>query len=419
MRLAHLADTHLGYAGGPPVLVEDPWRPRTLLRHRQVDIMSAFAQAVDRIIDHVRPDVVVHAGDLFDSAQPPPHAVDFAMTQLARLSAEGIPVVIVEGNHSFPRDRARGNVLRIVAHLRGVTVICDDAQQVVIGDVAFDGFPHRALARGRVPDRTALRAGANVLVAHAVADGWHYFKTGRPGADLAVAACAPWYDYVALGHCHRFWQIPETDRAFYSGATAMVTWHDLVPGHRFGFSVVTLGGGVPDVRAELLDGRPMHTYGLDDAGGLTAREVLALLAHQAAGEAPDGANCLVVVEGLDPPVRRELSTREVAEIFGAAAGMDIRLRQRELRWEGVRAGLVEGGDPARRFEELVRVGGGDETFRQDVLSLGRELLDRAHEQLGAEDLAVAGVAGARSEGGEGGDEGDDDDGGSGGDDESD
>ncbi len=390
MKIAHLSDTHLGYPGqGFERPVEDPWRPGVHVRLREVDLMRGLERAVDRIVAHIRPELVIHSGDLFDSARPTAHMLNFAMVQLKRLPDSGIPVVIVEGNHSSPRDPRHGHTLQLLAHLRGITVICEDAAIVRQGQVVVHAFPHRAGLLGRLPSPEHVDPSCvNVLVAHGVADGWEFFKTGRPAPDLSIRACADCYDYLALGHCHRFAQVPGTTRAFYAGATSMVTWGDFRPGHRFGLNVVTFGAAGAVVERELIETRAMHAYGLDNAEGLSPNDVLDFLGRQAAEMPPDDAYCRVIVERLDPLARRELSSRLVEEIFGSAAALLTSLRAREQRWDAIHSGLVEGGDPVTRFRHLVAQTDGDEAFKGEVLELGETLLARAAERVAAEDLGI-------------------------------
>ena len=62
--------------------VEDPYRPGIFIRQQEADIMDGFRNAIDRIIEYVRPKVVIHSGDLFDHAHPtdlPPLYVPRAM----------------------------------------------------------------------------------------------------------------------------------------------------------------------------------------------------------------------------------------------------------------------------------------------------------------------------------------------------
>ena len=70
MKLVHLSDTHLGYRGqGIEKMVDDPWRPVVPIRQREADLMLGLIRAVDRILEQPHPDVVLHSGNLFDTAR--------------------------------------------------------------------------------------------------------------------------------------------------------------------------------------------------------------------------------------------------------------------------------------------------------------------------------------------------------------
>lgn len=391
--LAHLSDTHLGYANfGRQQLMEDPWHPGIHLRRQAVDLMRGLSQAIDVLIEDVRPDIVVHSGDLFDTARPSPIDVDFAMGQFKRLSQAGIPTVVVEGGHSYARDRAQGQVLRLLTHLPLISVITYDAGSVRVGDVLIQGLPFRAVALGRRPDIGAVDPkGHNVLVAHACADGLPFFQSGRPAPALPVRDVAPSFQYVALGHFHHFAQVSGTDRAFYAGATAMVSSADFNPGREFGFNVVVLTADAPNVSRIVTQSVPLHAFGLNDASGLSREDVLQFLTRQAQAVPPQGAYVQVLVENLDPLARRELSIREVEEVFGGAAAISVSLRVREQRWETVRASLAAAGTAETRFAEFVNALVDDALLRAEVRALGEDLLVRAAEEVGQEDLAAVGA----------------------------
>ncbi|MDP9310491.1 MAG: metallophosphoesterase [Chloroflexota bacterium] len=91
MKIVHISDTHLGYMGqGLGKIVSVPWLPNVLVRQQAADIIAAFTTAVDRIITIIQPELVIHSGDVFDTARPTAYIVDLAMTQFRRLSDAGI-----------------------------------------------------------------------------------------------------------------------------------------------------------------------------------------------------------------------------------------------------------------------------------------------------------------------------------------
>jgi exonuclease SbcD len=113
MRFIHMADTHLGYSAYNRI------DPETGRNQREMDIENAFRQAVDIVLEK-KPDFVIHAGDLFHTVRPTNRALSFAMEEISRITEEGIPFIIIAGNHSNPRMRETGSVFRIISRIKGV-----------------------------------------------------------------------------------------------------------------------------------------------------------------------------------------------------------------------------------------------------------------------------------------------------------
>ena len=84
MKIIHIADTHLGLAAF------DRLDPESGMNLREKLIYDNFLSAVDRIIE-AKPDVLVHAGDLFDTVKPKTRAYTTVLEALERLHCAGIP----------------------------------------------------------------------------------------------------------------------------------------------------------------------------------------------------------------------------------------------------------------------------------------------------------------------------------------
>lgn len=392
MIVAHLADTHLGCIGtGWQRTVPDPFASHLLIRHQEADIRLGFAQAVDRIVS-LRPDVVIHAGDLFDHAHPTPHSIQFAFTQLKKLSETNIPVLLLEGDHSAPRMPAQGEPLQILGNLPGVTVVCGNSlQKIHIADAVVYALPHRALlydeeAHNILIQDTADTKDIQILVSHGVADGLPFYQTHRSAASIRVKEVAPRFDYVALGHCHRFCQVMGTDRAFYSGCTAMSLASDFRPGTAYGFNRVILQKGYPPiVHRETITTTPMREYGLSDASGYSAGAIMEFLTQQIKASSPEGAYCRVVLTNIDPAVRGQIIVREIERLFPLTqvAGLSIQTHVR-LATQAEQTAHT-GQTPRDRFLERVNQEDIPEAMRDEIRELGGVLFDQADAQLRTED----------------------------------
>jgi exonuclease SbcD len=85
MRFAHFADCHLG-----------GWRQEEL----QALNFDSFQKAIDIVIRE-KPDFLLLAGDLFDSAYPPIEILKETFAEFKKVKEAGIPVFMIAGSHDF------------------------------------------------------------------------------------------------------------------------------------------------------------------------------------------------------------------------------------------------------------------------------------------------------------------------------
>jgi DNA repair exonuclease SbcCD nuclease subunit len=247
VKLAHLADLHLGFRQ------YDRQTPRGG-NQREADVAEAFRRAVDDLLTQ-RPDLIVLAGDIFHSVRPTNQAILFLFQQLHRLRVglPDAPLVMIAGNHDTPRSTETGTILRLYEAL-GVHVVVDEARYLTFSqlDCAVLAVPHQALAQ---PDRPALRpqrgTTCNVLLLHGQLPGLGEqrgtMEYGGAPLDRHDLAPAQW-DYVALGHYHVAHEV--APNAWYAGSLDYVApnpWGQLEDeaerGRRGkGYLLVELGG---------------------------------------------------------------------------------------------------------------------------------------------------------------------------------
>ena len=222
MHFVHFGDVHLGYR-------------QYGLEERGQDFTDAFMSAIQYCRD-VRPDFVVIAGDLFDSKAINPRTYADADFGLSLLAHDGIPVVAVEGNHErwFRRDErswlwqlSRSSRLRLLQQIdpqdgvvrwepwtakRGHGAYTDIGPTRVFGVEYLgarlpDYIPQVVDAAIPTPaDGIEFRVG----VLHTGVD--EMSPAGQGGAAAAdLMALRSIADYVALGHIHYRYEVPEHD----------------------------------------------------------------------------------------------------------------------------------------------------------------------------------------------------------------
>ena len=266
MKLVHISDTHLGFSAYSKL------DPAEGINQREADIYRAFEQAIDKTIE-LKPDVVVHSGDLFDTVRPQNRAIDFALRQLIRLSEAEIETVLVSGNHSTPRLRETGNIFRIFEHLKSIHPAHEPgARRIDLGDLVVQAIPHSSS-----PSLTEIVSKVNpskdskynVLVLHAgILDSDTYRMDEFNEQTVPLDALGGGWDYVALGHFHRFARVAKN--VHYAGST-----------ERLGFGESAQKKGIVEVD---LDSHSVKFHGLEiremvdlkslDASNLAPSEIL-------------------------------------------------------------------------------------------------------------------------------------------------
>lgn len=212
MKLFHLSDLHLGKRLNELPLLED-----------QKYILS-------QIIEMVRaeqPKAMLIAGDVYDRAQPPAEAVALFDEFITTLSAMGVHVLIISGNHDSAERIAYGGKLFSKSGIHVSPVYSGSIEPVELSDdfgpVRFYLLPylHPVSVARLLPDRditgfddaTAAVIDTmqinpsvrNVLLAHQFVVGGSVSDSERQigTLDQVDASHFDAFDYVALGHLHR------------------------------------------------------------------------------------------------------------------------------------------------------------------------------------------------------------------------
>jgi exonuclease SbcD len=389
VRLAHLADPHLGvrqYHRQTP----------SGINQREADVARAFRLAVDGIIA-ARPDAVVIAGDLFHSVRPTNAAIVFAFKQFQRLreALHDAPIILVAGNHDTPRSAETGSILRLFEEL-GVDVAVDEARRLEYPalDLSVLAVPHHPLVGQERPElRPEGGARRQVMVLHGEIEGVlptqrHTVEYGGALIGLRELAVEEW-SYIALGHYHVQHEVaPHT---WYSGSLEYVgtnIWGELTDeaeqGLRGkGWLLVDVDRGAV-TREPVPASRPIIDLEPIRGDGIGA-EALDKLIQERLHAVPGGvADRIVRLRVYDVPrhIARELDHAAIREWKADALHFHLDIRRPEVqRTVGV-------GAPGRRqtLPDLVRdyLRGRPlpaELDREAFVRLGGELMDAVERDL--------------------------------------
>lgn len=230
MRILHTSDWHIG---------------RTFHGNSTMDALAEVLSTLVRQVRENAVDVVIVAGDVFDSATPAGPAYTLLGGTLLALHDTGAQVIVTSGNHdSAARLGFQAGLLREGIHVLtdprtvGVPVTIDDAD----GAVHFYGIPYlepaivrqhwqgvalktqaqtMAHAMDLVRSGMAAHEGRSVAIAHCFAAGVDATvglerEVRQGGLDVVPLEVFDGPDYIALGHIHGRQAI--SDRVRYAGA---------------------------------------------------------------------------------------------------------------------------------------------------------------------------------------------------------
>lgn len=235
MRILHTSDWHVG---------------RTFHGHPTLDALDGVFDALADVVREQGVDVVLAAGDVYDSSTPSAEAVDLLNGLLLRIRDAGATLVLTSGNHDSPARLGTMSTFAAAADVHIVTRPAQITTPVTLDDdhgpVHFYGIPYLEPARLRhvwtdQPMRTqkdaltyamdlvrtdlAHRGGRSVVLAHTFVQGVEgescdserdIVSATVGGIDKVPVPTFDGVDYAALGHIHGRAQLSPHVR--YSGA---------------------------------------------------------------------------------------------------------------------------------------------------------------------------------------------------------
>lgn len=277
MRILHTADWHFG---------------RTLEGRSRMAEQEAFADELVRIVQEERIDLVLLAGDVYDSVNPPASGEQLFYDALARLADNGQrPVAVIAGNHDHPDRLAAAAPLaqKLGVRLAGLPENRHDLIPIArTGETAcLFSLPYPSesrlkellteeaeeeLLRAAYSDRVKYIVGrqkehfrpdtVNLLMSHIYVLGGAESESERPiqvgGAyTVDTEALAAGAQYVALGHLHRPQFIKASSLMRYSGSPLAYSFSEA--GQAKSVTIVDVRpGGEPELQELFLSsGRPL------------------------------------------------------------------------------------------------------------------------------------------------------------------
>lgn len=308
MRVLHTADWHFG---------------RLLEGRSRLEEQAQFVDELVALVHEEQVDLVLLAGDVYDSVNPPAVAEQLFYEAIARLGDEGRrPIVVIAGNHDNPERLAASGPL---AERQGITLIGLPNVQPVSLQVSRTGeraviaalpYPSESRLKELLTDefdQETLRGAysgkvsalmrhqaehfrtdtVNLAMSHLYVLGGYESDSERPiqvGGAYTVdpSAFVIGAQYTALGHLHRPQEVKADARIRYSGSplaysfseagqAKSVTLLDIRPGEEPEIKELFLSSGKPLVRWQAKEGLEQVHRWIDE--GKDARSWIELDVH--------------------------------------------------------------------------------------------------------------------------------------------
>lgn len=382
MRILHTADWHVG---------------RTI---RGLSRAEEHVAALSEIADIARAedvDLVLVAGDVFDTAAPTAEAEGIVYRALLDLAADGANVVVVAGNHDHPQRLAAVAPLFNVSRVHVAGALQRPGDGGVIDVTVRSGQTARIALLPFLSQRGIVRA-ADLMALGAVEHAQDYDTRAR---DLIAALCAGFGDatvnvlvghlmvvggmlgggeraahtifdysvsaqafpatasYVALGHLHRPQKVHAACPSWYSGSPLQLDF----------------GEGADDKAVLVVDAAPGHPAEVRSVGlrsGRRLRTVRAGLADLQALAGTTGDDYLRVIIAGEP---RAGLAEQVREWFPLAVDVSIERPDDMGRTGHSRPPVRLGRPPRELFAEYLAERGADDPR---ILALFDQLWEEVH-----------------------------------------
>ncbi|MFC2034579.1 exonuclease SbcCD subunit D [Chloroflexota bacterium] len=255
MKILHFADLHLG--------VESYGRidPATGISSRLLDFLSALDRLVDYALENMV-DLVLFCGDAYKSREPSQtYQREFAK-RIHRLSASGIPIFLLIGNHDLPNAIGKATTTEIFDTLAIKNVYVSnrpDVYQIPTGSGTIQIASLPWLRRSTLLSREETnnldfdqinqklqQVLTNIVTVHAsqldpglpsilAAHVWvsgakigseRLMTIGQEHVLLPSNVAHPSFDYVALGHIHHHQILSDNPPVVYAGSLERVDFSE-------------------------------------------------------------------------------------------------------------------------------------------------------------------------------------------------
>jgi len=242
VRIAHLADTHLGYR-------------QYNLEEREKDIYDVMEEIGDKILEE-HADIVIHSGDLFDSPRPTTQAYYAFKKFLKRLDGKA-EFFAVLGDHDKPKVRSMPPHKLFDDQIQTLGVSGDaehqqisvNSEKVLVVGISHLSRTYRSVLVDELKKLENLKmdCDCSVLVLHEAIDKFFPFEEA---CEIGLTELPRNFTYYAMGHLHaRIKASHGKGELTYPGSSEIIRSDEIAGWKKFGkgFYIADINGDKVDV----------------------------------------------------------------------------------------------------------------------------------------------------------------------------
>ncbi len=225
MKLIHLSDTNLGF-NDLDILNDEN------INQREADFYDAFSQVIEQI-KIIKPDYIIHTGNLFYRSSPSNRTITFALEQFKIIDSLNIPFILIAGNHSTPRENLSSSILKIFDSFKNIFAVYNqeyakiEFEDVIFHTLAQMNDDSKSLEQIEICEAQINTNKKNIMMMHCcVGDEYLMQEFGEWVYPSDKEYIFQMMDYVALGHWHKFEAVGKHENVYYSGSTERTSQND-------------------------------------------------------------------------------------------------------------------------------------------------------------------------------------------------
>ncbi len=340
MKIIHFSDTHLG-------ITMDNTR-------RDEDFYKNFYKVIDDIL-LIKPDFVIHSGDLFNSSKPSNKAISVAISGFLRLEKAGIKTVIIAWNHDTPRLSTTTHAFSIFEKFENLKIVYKEKLEIFETEkINFVCLPHiysqeffseqfnealeipplNPLLTKEGKEVENFRGGLkkiNIFIGHFGLQAKEYeeYTDEISGVNILVSELEKLkkFDYVALGHYHKNFCISK--KICYSGSLEHTSFN--AKDHNIGYNILEFDkNNKLEKKYVKLDSRKMIDLGIIDCEKIeNTEELLEFLEKNISKENISGAIVKIFFENINNNLLLEFQDKKINDFFKEAFYFEYRKAKKE------------------------------------------------------------------------------------------